>query len=175
LAPILLRPGANDLWFLPLALYGERILDRAALAMPGLEVKHGVFGGPDLPGTNFDDSLFEQPPSVSLDLFWEEAMPASFRFEVPGGTVRHAIAQPGDRPAQRAALLAVLGETVALLRAAGVDGRVAYANLAETQRQRDSGRLVNPFLPPDSQPSEARLAGVTALFDETATEGARFA
>ena len=75
----------------------------------------------------------------------------------------------------RDALLAVLGETIALLRAAGVDGRVAFVPLQETQRQRDRGRAINPFLPPDSQPSEARLAGVTALFDETATEGARFA
>lgn len=173
--PILLRPGANELWFLPLALFDERMLDRAALAMPGLELRHGVFGGPDVPGTNFDDSLFEQAPSVSLDLSWEEAMPAAFRFEIPAGAVRHAVAQPGDRSAQRDALLAILTETVALLRAAGVDGRVSYAALTETQRQRDRGRLVNPFLPPERQLSESRLAGVTALFDETATEGARFA
>lgn len=173
--PILLRPGVNEIWFLPLALYGERILDRGALALPGLELRHGVFGSPDAPGTNFDDSLFEQAPSVSLDLFWEESAPASFRFEVPAGTVRHSVAEPGDRAAQRDALLAVLGETIALLRAAGVDGRVAFVPLQETQRQRDRGRAINPFLPPDSQPSEARLAGVTALFDETATEGARFA
>ncbi|MBR0674241.1 hypothetical protein [Neoroseomonas soli] len=173
--PIMLRPGANEIWFLPLALYGERILDRGALALPGLELRHGVFGSPDAPGTNFDDSLFEQQPSVSLDLFWQEAMPAAFRFEVPGGTVRHTVAEPADRAAQRDALLSVLGDTVALLRAAGVDGRVVFVPLQETQRQRDRGRAVNPYLPPDSQPSETRLAGVTALFDETATEGARFA
>ena len=178
--PILLQPGSNDIWFLPLALYGERILDRGALAMPGLELRHGQFGAPDAPGSNFDDSLFEQAPSVSLDLFWEERMPASFRFEVPAGTVRHDTAVPGDtqggdRDAQRIAVLDVLNETISLLRAAGVDGRVALAPLAETQRQRDRGRVVNPYLPPDSQPTAARLAGVTALFDETATEGARFA
>lgn len=173
--PILLSPGANDIWFLPLAMYGERILDRGALAMPGLELRHGQFGAPDAPGTNFGDSLFEQAPSASIDLFWQERMPASFRFEIPGGTVRHTVAMPGDRPAQRAALLAVLEQTIALLRAAGVDGRVAMAPLVETQRQHDRGRAVNPFLPPDSQPSAERLAGVTALFDETATEGARFA
>lgn len=173
--PILLAPGANDIWFLPLALYGERILDRGALAMPGLELRHGRFGAPDAPGSHFDDSLFEQAPSASVDLFWEERMPASFRFEVPAGVVRHTVAMPGDRPVQRAALLGVLAQTIALLRAAGVDGRVVLKPLAETQRQRDRGRAINPFLPPDSQPSAARLAGVTALFDETATEGARFA
>lgn len=173
--PIMLRPGTNDIWFLPLALYGERILDRGALGLPGLELRHGVFGSPDVPGTNFDDSLFEQQPSVSLDLWWEEATPASFRFEVPGGTVRNTIAETVDRKAWRDALLSVLNGTIALLRAAGVDGRVAFVPLQETQRQQDRGRLVNPHLPPEMQQSEARLAGVTALFDETATEGARFA
>ncbi|MCC6717388.1 MAG: hypothetical protein IT555_05850 [Acetobacteraceae bacterium] len=172
--PILLSPGANDIWFLPLAMYDERILDRGALAMPGLELRHGQFGAPDAPGSNFDDSLFEQAAAASVDLFWEERMPASFRFEVPAGMVRHSIAVPGDRASQRDALLAVLVQTIALLRAAGVDGRVSLAPLAETQRQRDRGRAVNPFLPPDSQPTAVRLAGVTALFDATATEGARF-
>lgn len=173
--PIMLVPGANAIWFLPLAMYGERILGRGALAMPGPELRHGMFGSPEAPGSQFDDSLFEQPPSVSLDLFWEERMPASFRFEVPAGTVRHAVAMPGDRPAQRAALLAVLAQTIDLLRAAGVDGRVTLAPLAETQRQHTRGRAVNPFLPPDQQQSSARLTGVTALFDATASEGARFA
>jgi hypothetical protein len=173
--PILLAPGTNEIWFLPLAMYGERILDRGALAMPGLELRHGQFGSPEAPGSSFGDSLFEQAPSVSIDLFWEERMPASFRFEVPGGAVRHTVGMPGDRAAQRAALLAVLEQTIGLLRAAGVDGRVALAPLAETQRQRDRGRAVNPFLPPDRQQSSARLAGVTALFDATASEGARFA
>ena len=63
--PLLLEPGSNEIWFLPLALYGERILDRAALAMPGLEVRLGVFGGPDTPGTDFDNSLFEEPASAA--------------------------------------------------------------------------------------------------------------
>jgi hypothetical protein len=173
--PILLTPGANEIWYLPLAMYGERILDRGSLAMPGLEVKHGRFGAPGAPGTAFDDSLFEQPPSASADLFWDEAAPARFRFEIPAGVVRHDVGTAVDRHGQRANLHAVLRETVALLRAAGVDGQVAMAPLAETQRQRDRGRLVNPYLPPDDQPSSARLAAVTALFDETASEGARFA
>ncbi|UFN46888.1 hypothetical protein LPC08_12695 [Roseomonas sp. OT10] len=173
--PIVLSPGENLLWFVPLALYDERVLDRGALAMPGLEVRHGVFGGTEAPGTNFDDSLFEQPPSVAADLFWEEAVPASFRFEVPGGAVRREAAETGDAAALRVALLALLNDTLRMLRAAGVDGRAEFAPLRETQRQRDRGRAVNPFLPPDTQITESRMAGVTALFDETAREGARFA
>ena len=173
--PILLEPGANEIFFLPLALYGERILDRAALAMPGLEVKLGVFGAPGEPGTEFDNSLFEEPASAAFDLFWQEAAPASFRFEVPAGAVRRDAAETGDRLAERAALLGTMQDTLRLLRAAGTDGQVRFTAIAETQRQRDRGRAINPFLPPDTQHSETRLAGVTAIFDETAREGGRFA
>ena len=66
-------------------------------------------------------------------------------------------------------------DTLRLLRAAGTDGQVRFAAIAETQLQRDRGRAINPFLPPDTQPSDTRLAGVTAIFDETAREGGRFA
>jgi hypothetical protein len=173
--PLLLEPGSNEIWFLPLALYGERILDRAALAMPGLEVRLGVFGGPDTPGTDFDNSLFEEPAIAALDLFWQEAAPASFRFDVPAGVVRRDASETGDRLAERASLLATMQDTLRLLRAAGTDGQVRFAAIAETQLQRDRGRAINPFLPPESQPSDTRLAGVTAIFDETAREGGRFA
>jgi hypothetical protein len=173
--PILLEPGVNEIWFLPLALYGERILDRAALAMPGLEVKLGVFGAPGALGTDFDTSLFEEPASAALDLFWQEATPASFRFEVPAGAVRRDASETGDRLAERAALLGTMQDTLRQLRAAGTDGQVLFAAIAETQVQRDRGQAINPFLPPDTQPSESRLAGVTAIFDETAREGGRFA
>ena len=173
--PILLEPGANEIFFLPLALYGERILDRAALAMPGLDVKLGVFGAPGEPGTEFDNSLFEEPASAAFDLFWQEAAPASFRFEVPAGAVRRDAAETGDLLAERAALLGTMQDTLRLLRAAGTDGQVRFTAIAETQRQRDRGRAINPFLPPDTQHSETRLAGVTAIFDETAREGGRFA
>jgi hypothetical protein len=173
--PIVLEPGANEIWFLPLALYGERILDRGAVAMPGLEVRLGAFGGPEAPGTDFDNSLFEEPPSAALDLFWQEAAPASFRFEVAAGMVRHDASETGDRLAERAALHRTMQDTLRLLRAAGTDGQVRFAALTETQDQRDRGRAINPRLPPDSQPSDDRLAGVTAIFDETAHEGGRFA
>ena len=173
--PLLLEPGRNDIWFLPLALYGERILDRAALAMPDLEIRLGVFGAPDTPGTDFDNSLFEEPASAALDLFWQEAAPASFRFEVPAGAVRRDASETGDRLAERASLLAAMQDALRLLRAAGTNGQVRFAAIAETQLQRDLGRAINPFLPPDTQPSDVRLAGVTAIFDETAREGGRFA
>lgn len=173
--PIMLAPGRNEIFFLPLALYGERILDRGALAMPDERVRHGVFADRTTPGTSFDDSLFEQRPSAALDLFWTEAAPATFRFVVPAGVVRN---EPSgtDRLAERAALDALMDGTVRLLRAGGVDGQVTFAPLRETQRQADLGRAINPRLPPDTQkPAQMRLAGVTALFDETAREGGRLA
>lgn len=173
--PILLAPGSNEIFFLPLAIYGERILDRGALAMPDERVRHGVFGDSTTRGTSFDDSLFEQQPSAALDLFWTEAAPATFRFVVPAGVVRHE-PSGADRLAERAALDALMDSTVRLLRAAGVDGQVTFAPLRETQRQSDLGRAINPRLPPDTQPpAQVRLAGVTALFDETAREGGRLA
>jgi hypothetical protein len=173
--PIQLAPGANEIFFLPLAIYGERILDRGALAMPDERVRHGLFGDSATPGTAFDDSLFEQQPSAALDLFWTEAAPATFRFVVPAGVVRHE-PSGADRLAERAALDALMDATVRLLRAAGVDGQVSFVPLRETQRQSDLGRAINPRLPPDTQlPAQVRLAGVTALFDETAREGGRLA
>ena len=173
--PLLLEPGSNEIWFLPLALYGERILDRAhSRCRPRGQARRLRRAGARPAPISTTRCSRSQPAPRSICSGRRPRRP-SFRFEVPAGVVRRDASETGDRLAERASLLATMQDTLSLLRAAGTDGQVRFAAIAETQLQRDRGRAINPFLPPESQPSNTRLAGVTAIFDETAREEGRFA
>jgi len=170
--PLMLARGRNDLWFFPLGLYDTRGLDSAVFASPRDDVRQGRYGGTDNTGTRFDRSLFTQTPAVSLDLWWQERMPAAFRIEVAAGVVRRQRTGPGRDPeTQRAQLFALLQDTVSALRAAGVDGRVVPLPLQDEQRLTSRATVVRPQR--ETQPLGSALAGVSALFDTTAVDGAR--
>jgi hypothetical protein len=173
-----LERGVNTLWFFPLALYGRPSLGSGVLGMPSLDLHHGRFGGKSetpFRGTLFDSSLFEQPPVASADLWWEEARPASFVFEIPAGVVlQSANGDTGPHEA-RLRLFSLLQHTVSLMRAAGVDGRVEPRALRDVQRQRDRAFLVPVIVGQEQARMEDRLGGLSALFDANASEGSRFA
>lgn len=174
--PLRLERGANEIWFFPLALFDENVLSTGVFGMPAADVEHGRFAEAGRPeaGTAFDRSLFEQPPAVSLDLFWDEVTAASFRFEIPAGVVRRRLDRGGDREADRSRLFAMLQQTVELLRAAAVDGRVEPRPLGDVQRQSDRVRVFDPTRAREEMRVESRLSGLSALFDVSAIDGSRF-
>lgn len=168
-----LARGDNTLWLFPLALFSLPALGTAVYAMPRANVTHGQFAARDgsVPGTPFDTSLFEQPPFAAAEFSWTEQRPAAFRFDIPAGCTRRDL---DAETALQDELFALLDRTVGTLRAAGVDGRAAAAPFRETQPSASRGRGWNPRLPRTTQRSTARLAGLGALFDTTARDGARF-
>jgi hypothetical protein len=174
--PIFLARGANDLWFFPLALYDARGLGSAVFANPQPDLAQGRFGGSATgDGTRYDRSLFHQDHAVSLDLWWEERAPAAFRVDIPAGVVLRPQSRPGrDAETERAQLFALLQDTVDDLRAAGVDGRVAPLPLREEQRLASRAVVMHPKYTAETQRLESALSGLSALFDLTAIDGARF-
>jgi hypothetical protein len=174
--PLMLERGDNRLWYFPLALFDEKILNAGVYGMPALDLQHGRFAqrGQEESGTLFDKSLFEQPPGVSLDLWWDEDAVATFRFEIPAGVIRREAAQTGDLETDRTRLFALLQQTIDLLRAAAVDGRVVPRPLRETQPLEDRVRVLDPTHIRDEMRMESRLSGLSALFDSSAMEGSRF-
>jgi hypothetical protein len=172
--PIMLERGTNELWFFPLALFDADGLDAYLHAMPDLGLVHGRFGGGEAEaGTPFDASLFEQPPSLSVDLWWDEAQPAAFRFEIPAGAVLWRRPRTGARELDQERLLVLLRQTIAMLRAAGVDGDVLAVPLRERQGAEDRVRVWSPLVGQEEMRVEARLAAISALFDLTARDGSR--
>jgi hypothetical protein len=174
--PLRLERGDNQLWYFPLALFDEKILNAGVYGMPALDLQHGRFGqrDPEQSGTLFDKSLFEQLPGVSLDLWWDEDAAASFRFEIPAGVIRREANREGDLEADQTRLFALLQQTIDLLRAAAVDGRVVPRPLQETQTLEDRVRVLDPTHVRDEMRMESRLSGLSALFDQSAREGSRF-
>jgi hypothetical protein len=175
--PLLLDRGDNTIWFFPLAIFDQKSLGSAVLGMPSADLEHGRFGAKSATpsgGTLFDESLFEQKSAVSLDLWWIEDRPASFRFEIPAGVVVCEAGAEGDLHDQNERLFSLLQQTVDLLSAAGVEGRVEPRLLRETQGLRDRVRVLPPIMAQEDMRMVSRLSAISALFDTSATDGSRF-
>jgi hypothetical protein len=175
--PLMLERGENLLWYFSLAIFDEKILGAGVYGMPAVDLQYGRYAEKDNEqiGTLFDKSLFEQPYGVSLDLWWDEDVPARFVFEIPCGVVRRDAHVDGDLEADRVRLFALLQQTVNLLRAAGVDGRVQARALNDSQVMKDRVRILDPTMISDEMRMESRLSGLSALFDTSALDGSRFA
>lgn len=134
-----LRRGENELWFLPVAHFDRRGLDRFLLALPDLVLRQGRYDE-----TNFDDALFYQDPAMILRVAWIETEPASFEIHLPAGTLLSRPrgdedeAEALERAKQDRDLLGrSLGDAVRKLKAAGVRAAVHMNPFTETQRQLD--------------------------------------
>lgn len=171
--PITLARGRNRIWFVPLGIFDRPGFDAAVFSSPDPELAQGRYGEVD-PSVVFDRALFFQDPAAALDLWWDELRPARFDIELAGmGERREAGLRP--QPEQdRERLLAILRQTVALLRAAGVDGRVRTRPLADLGRGRDRVSVLRPDAGLETSEAQVELTALTALFDFTAKEGARF-
>ena len=202
--PLRLERGENELWVFPLALYDQPGLGTGVFAMPDLDLTHGRYAGTDEPGqggwvgrrrragrSSGQDAtlragqsggeqkarakaLYEQDPAFSFDLWWDEQAPATFRFLIPAGVVRREADQDMDALTERTRLFSLMQETLATLRAAGTDGKVVPRPFRETQGQTDRVTVLDPAVLTETQPLESRLAALSAIFDLSATDGARF-
>lgn len=158
-----LRSGTNLLWFLPLARYDVKGLDRARLAMPDLTLVDGRWDA-----TSFDSSVFFQSAGVTLRMGWREAVPASFEIQLPSQLVPSRDGQLEQTLSARAQLGDALDEAVNGLRAAGVASRVVLRPFVEAQGQRDRLAAVLPVMVAERGPSGAdRLVQTGGVFEVT--------
>lgn len=164
-----LRPGDNDLWFLPVAHFDVGGLDRFLLALADLELREGRWDE-----TAFDASLFHLDPAATLQLGWTEAEPAAFEVRLPAGTLRHPPGARAGAVGAREELTGSLGDSVDRLRAAGVRATVTLRPFQEVQRSGDHLVSRQPVVVreggptgADALPDPGGLFGVTGFDDST--------
>jgi len=158
-----LRPGKNLLWFLPLAHYDVKGLDRALLAMPDLTLMEGRWDS-----TSFDGSIFFEEPGVLLRAAWREAVPASFEIQLPSQLVLSRDGRSDEMLSARAQLGDALDEAVNALRAAGVASRVVLRPFVEGQGQRDRLAAIEPITVTERGPVGAdTLVNAGGVFEVT--------
>src|SRR5262249_22335137 len=131
-APLYLRPGDNEIWFLPVAHYGVPGLDRVLLALATLELRPG---GYDQSG--FDAALFAQEPAVKLSLAWRQSQPATVDVTLPAGVLLSTGAGTASDLVRREQTGQALDRGVDTLAAAGVVTTVHLAPFIDTQPHRD--------------------------------------
>lgn len=165
-----LRPGKNLLWFLPVAMYDVKGLDRALLALPDLTLAEARWDT-----TTFDASLFYEEPGMLLRAAWREAAPATFEIQLPSQLMLSPEGQLDAALAARAQLGDALDEAVGRLRAAGVASRVMLRPFAEGQGQRDRLTAVLPMTFAERGPVGAdRLLDAGGVFEVTSYNGSTF-
>jgi hypothetical protein len=165
-----LRPGQNQLWFLPVARYDARGLDRALLALPDLTVAEGRWDT-----TPFDTSLFYEEPGLLLRAAWREAVPASFEIQLPSQLMLSRTGDLDEAVSARAQLGDALDEAVGALRAAGVASRVVLRTFTEGQGQRDRLTSVQPITIAERGPGGAdQLADTGGVFGVTSYNDSTF-
>ena len=168
-AGLRLVPGANDLWFLPVAHFDHPGLDRVLLGLADLELTQGVWDA-----SSFDHALFHQAAGLTIDLAWWERVPGTMLIDIDAPTLGSAAAPADTALEGRALLEQSLREGVAALAAAGVDQRVRFRPFPESQRQLDalvgiSGRRLREVgtVGADRIRSTGGVFGVSDLDDST--------
>lgn len=129
---ITLRPGPNDLWFLPVAHFDQPGLDRPLLSLADLDLTQGRFDE-----SSFDAALFYQDAAAFLDLAWKERPPAAFRVDLDASSLTSPAGGLDDALQAVDQLQGSVGAGVARLAAAGVASEVRFRPLHDSQRQLD--------------------------------------
>jgi hypothetical protein len=164
-----LLPGANDLWFLPVAHLDVPGLDRVLLALAGLDLHQGRWDA-----GSFDRALFYQDPGAVVDLVWTERVPAAVRVDLDAAAMLSPAGRLDEALDARDQLAASVGDGVRRLAAAGVATEVRLRPRHESQRQLDhlvfiSGRRHRAVgtVGVDRLRDVGGLFGVTGLDDST--------
>jgi hypothetical protein len=158
-----LDPGANVVWYLPVAHYGLPGLDRVLLALASLDMRQGRWDE-----TAFDRALFHQDAAAVLTVEWAERQPATVDVTLPGGALLAPRGATEEAVADREELERALDLGVDRLSAAGVRTTVRMAAFAETQGHDDrlAGRL--PRFVRERGPTGAdRMPDAGGLFEVT--------
>jgi hypothetical protein len=130
--PIELRPGSNELWFLPVAHYGAPGLDRVLLALADLELTQGRFDA-----ARFDRALYAQEAGVIVAAAWTERVRAAIRIDLDAGVLRCPAGHTDNALEARDQLEGSVRAGVGRLVAAGVAAEVRFRPLHDSQRQLD--------------------------------------
>ena len=162
---IMLEPGRNDLWFLPVVHFDAPGLDRALLALAGLDLTEGRWDR-----SSFDHALFFVDPAAYLDLSWSERVPATLRIDLEAGwlhsTSGSASGTLDDALGAREQLVGSVGTGVGRLVAAGVAADVRFRPLHDSQRQLDHLTLISGMAQ-----HEVGTVGIDRLADSGAVFG----
>jgi len=161
--------GENALWFLPVAHYEERGLDRVLLALADLALSQGRWDGAVL-----DHALFYMDPAVNMRFTWLETEPASIELHVHAETVHRRVPAPGTPADLRSQLASALDEGLKRIRAVGVRSQAVALSFAETQGSFDFMTGVIPLVleeagatGADRLPDKGGVFGVTGYGDST--------
>lgn len=164
-----LARGENLLWFLPVAHFDVRGLDRVLLALADLELHQGRYDS-----GRFDHALFHQEARALLSATWIEAQPACFEVQLPAGLMLSAPGELDTALEAREELGFSLDVSVDRLRAAGVGATIELVPLSDTQTQQDALLLVLPMFVreagstgADSLPDAGGLFEITHYQDST--------
>lgn len=166
--------GPNQLWFLPVAHFDERGLDRFLLALGDTALRQGRYEA-----STFDDALFYQEPAMVLRVAWIETEPASFEIHLPAGSLlsRRREGETGDdsrarAEEDRAHLHTSLLDATQKLKAAGVRANVLLDVFSETQRQLETMSVPLVFreigpMGADAVPDAGGVFEITRFDDST--------
>jgi hypothetical protein len=165
-----LRSGLNQLWFLPVAHYDQRGLDRFLLALPDLLLRQGYYDE-----VKFDQALFYQEPAIALQATWVETQPARFSVHLPAATLTHPPGAVQAAIASYEELQASLNQGVAKLKPAGVAASVEFRVFSEIQAQADYMTGVSPLQLQEVGPTGSdRLLEAGGLFSVTEFDDSTF-
>jgi hypothetical protein len=164
-----LARGENQLWFLPVAHFDVRGLDRVLLALADLDMRQGRFDE-----ARFDRALFHQHACALLRLLWVETQPARFSMLLPAAALLSVPGRLTEALAAREQLAFALDASVDRLRPVGIGADVELSPLREAQGQQDALVAVMPLrfreagaTGADALPDAGGLFGVTHFQDST--------
>jgi hypothetical protein len=167
---LVLEPGPNELWFLPVAHFDAPGLNRFLMALADLLMALGRY---DL--TAFDHSLFFLDPVVSLRLTWVETEPASVDVLLPAGGLLGPAGDHDRSLDERERLGFALDLAVRRLKAAGVRATVEFRGHHEVQPQGDFLTAVLPQVSRERGPTGVdALPDPGGLFDVTRFEDSTY-
>jgi hypothetical protein len=161
--------GENSFWFLPVAHFDERGLDRFLMALADLALHEGRWDAAAL-----DHSVFYMEPAVSIRFSWLETEPASIDIHVHAEAVYRREPAVGSADDARTLIAGAMDKGVKRLKAAGVRSNVAALAFTEIQRSSDFISAVLPLRLTDGGasgadrvPDKAGLFGISNYGDST--------
>lgn len=161
--------GENTLWFLPVAHYDEKGLDRFLLALANLALEQGHWDE-----SNFDEALFYQDPAVMLKVSWVETEPASFEVNMQAPLVLRRAPAAGPPEHTRDQLGSALDQGIKRLKGVGIRSAVHMVPFSEIQPATDFLAAVLPLrlkeagsTGADRMPDKGGLFGVTEFGEST--------
>jgi hypothetical protein len=168
--PMRLGRGRNDFWFLPVAHFDVRGLDRFTLALPDLRFRVGAYDQ-----SQFGLAVFDEEARSALTATWLETQPATFTVELPAGALLADARAHAQALEARERLGYALGHAIDGLRAAAVKADVRMRAHDEIQLQLDRLKVVPTLHHIEVAPMGAvQLRATAGAFELSSFDGSTF-